>query len=331
MAKPLSASPQEGTDTLRVRLGQTLSRLDPMLDALFLWRPILFIPAWIVAAAGLSAGQWVNQPDFIWHTEWSWRSLVIFTGLSLTVGASFARGQLAHGGPAGKGHPRVRDWVWGLDKFERRLTWTGLGLGLVLLWPAGWPALMWAGVIFLLWGVLFSRAPAFWGGKPALETAVHVLAAMALFQVGWAASGAPWGRSLELAGPYALVFAGIGVHFALMTSPEAQATTTRPSARQVAVASAVATLLTLGAALWGSRNGDPVIATAATLTLPFYLVALVYQRERDLVRSGHYAVMVGGIFVGARYPWLFPPVIVVFYVSRFYYKRRLGTVHPSLS
>ncbi|MEE9163050.1 MAG: hypothetical protein V3U35_08805 [Candidatus Neomarinimicrobiota bacterium] len=331
MAKPLAASPPEGADKLRVRIGLSLERLDPVLDALFLWRPILLIPAWIAAAAGLSAGQWVNQPDLIWHTEWSWRSLLMFTGLSLTVGASFARGQLAQGASPEKGHPRIRDWAWGLDAFERRLTWTGLGLGLVLLLPAGWLALAWAGVTFLLWGVLFSRAPAFWRDRPALETAVHSLAATTLFLVGWAASGAPWSRSMVLAAPYMLAFAGIGVHFALLAGPGELATASRPSTRQVATASAVAMVLTLAAALWGSRNGDPVIATAATLTLPFYLVALVYKRERDLVRSGHYAILIGGIFVGARYPWLYPPIIAVFYLSRFYYKRRLGTVHPSLS
>ncbi len=305
-------------------------KFDPVLNALFLFRPTLFIPALIISVAGLAAGRATFQRYFFWRADWSWTGLLLFTGVTLITAASFANAKPGEGGElALKGYPSPPAAGAGTADTARRLGRIVLVLGLVLMLPAGWLAVAGGGALYLFWGQLYAARVALWKSNLALETALHTWAGMALFYIGWAASGAPLTGNLPVAAPYALMLAAFGAHIAITHGPAEDRAAALPSRNLVAGVSAFAVTATVLAAALGMKFSDPVISTSAILTLPFFVVALVLRRNRDIVYSSRYGLLIIGILVGSRYPWLYVPTILLFYLSRYYYRRHLGLLHPT--
>lgn len=338
MAKTNSIHAQTEQSSLKGALDRLLDRFYPRLDWFFLLRPVVFIPVWTTIAAGLSVGHWLSRSDLFWHVAWNWGILLLFIGVTLITGAAFIRVQLQAGGETEiKGYPSVLDEGNLSSAVARRLSWISLGLGLVLVLPGGWLAVLAGAALFMVWGLLYGTTSFLWKGRPAVEAIIHALAGAALFCLGWAASGASLEGSLNLAAPYVLAFAGVGALTAITPGPRYPADRPRPWADlrgapgtvTITVTLAAAAAMAIMATVWGYRNGDPVISTTAVLTLPFYAVALIYRRELDVVRTSRYSVLIFVIFVGARYPLLFLPVIFDFYLSRYYYRRRFGFLHPA--
>lgn len=330
MAKTNSTHAQTEQSSLKEVLDRLLDRFYPRLDWIFLLRPVVFIPVWTTTAAGLSVGHWLSRSDLFWHVAWNWDLFLLFIGVTLISGAAFIRVQLQAGGETEiKGYPSVLDEGNLSSAVARRLSWISLGLGLVLVLPGGWLAVLAGAALFMVWGLLYGTTSFLWKGRPAVEAIIHALAGAALFYLGWAASGAPLEDSLNLAAPYVLAFAGVGALTATTPGPRYPADRPRLGTNTITVTLAAAAAMAIMATVWGYRNGDPVISTTAVLTLPFYAVALIYRRELDVVRTSRYSVLIFMIFVGARYPLLFLPVIFDFYLSRYYYRRRLGFVYPA--
>ena len=316
---------------MRTFLEPFLDKLDPLLDGLFLFRPTLFIPAWIITAAGLGIGHWLEHRNLFWHVAWNGGIFLLFAGVALIVSAAFARGYASDGREASiKGYPALPELRAQYEKFVGRFAWTGLGVGLLLVLPQGWLAVAGGLALFLVWGLVYASRPDLWKNRPAVETALHVLAGSALLLMGWAASGAGLFGNLHLFGPYLLTLAALLATGSITPGPVHAGKKPPPSARSMGLVSIVGTVLLLWAAIWAYRIGNPVISTGAALVIPFFIVASLYRRIRDLVRAGRYAILIGAIFVGARYPLLFPPLIFIFFLSRYYHRRRFGLLHPAL-
>jgi hypothetical protein len=316
--------------TLAVALNWLFERLYPQMDWVFLSRPVLFLFTWTMVAAGLGAGAWVTNPDLFWRVGLHWDILAVFAGATLVTSAAFLK---THVLPEGelqiKGFPTILKGGENSNRILPWVSWAFLGIGLLLMLPGGWLAPAAGLVLFLVWGVLYSSTPALWKRSQAIEALVHILAAGALFYIGWGASGAPLAESLNLAAPYLWGVASVSFLTVLVPGPSLPDDTPLPGPTAITVYSALAALCALTATIWGYRNGDPVIATTAVITLPFHAVGLYYRRLDDVVRTQRYAILIFVIFVGARYPWLFVPVIVVFFLARYYFRRRFGWLHPA--
>ncbi len=330
MDKPQSTSKQADKSALKTVINSLLDRLYPRLDWLFLLRPEIFIPVWTTTVAGLGVGRWVSQPDLFWHLAWNWKIFLLFTGLSLISGAASIRCQLlAQEKTENGGYLSVLGNANVSSDRAGRLSWIILGLGLVMVIPAGWLALLTSAAIFLVWGLLYGRKPVNLMGSLTIEMVIHVMACTALFYLGFAASGAPLKGSLNLAAPYIIAFTGVSVLEVIIATAYRSKGTIKLNKLIITIMLAVATILAVITTIWGYSNGDPVISTTAVLTLPFYAVALYYHRELDVVRTSRYSILIFVIFVGARHPWLFVPIIIDFYLSRYYYRRRFGILHPA--
>lgn len=307
-----------------------IDRVMSILDRLFLLRPPLFFPVWIATAAGLGVGRWVAEPELFWRIGWNGWIVLLFVGMTLLSGAAFVLAQVARAG--------ARSFERSLSVIDRggiapdrarRLAWIYLAVGLVLIFPSGALTVLAAMILFLAWGGLDSVMPSIWRSNPLVQTARHLVAAASLFYVGWGASGAPLTASPGLALPYILGFGAIGALVTLSSGAASPSTGSRPGALRLMVTLLVATAAVVGALLQGYANGDPVVSTATALALPFFVVALIYRRDIDTARTIRYALLIVAIFVGVRYPLLFIPLALNFYLCRYYYQRRFGVVYPT--
>ena len=103
-----------------------------------------------------------------------------------------------------------------------------------------------------------------------------------------------------------------------------------PSKVKMAPMLSIVVILTFLATVLGTYNNDPMISTVAAVYSPFPLVALIFPAAvRHLQRCRIYVVFFPAMFLAMRFPWFLFPVILLFWILRYYHYFCHGTVHPS--
>ena len=75
---------------------------------------------------------------------------------------------------------------------------------------------------------------------------------------------------------------------------------------------------------------DPVVSTAAAVSIPFPLIALIWPNHvRHLQRARFYPLFTFAMFLSVRAAWFLVPLAVLFFTLRMVNYFRYGIVHPS--
>ena len=91
----------------------------------------------------------------------------------------------------------------------------------------------------------------------------------------------------------------------------------------------VAILFLFGSVFIGFINDDPVIATAALVSLPFLIVLLFGKHVKHLERAKFYPIFIFAMFVVSREAWFIMPLLLLFFVLRWYNYLRHQKVIPT--
>ena len=84
------------------------------------------------------------------------------------------------------------------------------------------------------------------------------------------------------------------------------------------------------AMLLGIFLEDPVVSTAAAVSIPFPLIALIWPNHvRHLQRARFYPLFTFAMFLSVRAAWFLLPLVVLFFTLRMVNYFRYGIVHPS--
>ena len=84
------------------------------------------------------------------------------------------------------------------------------------------------------------------------------------------------------------------------------------------------------AMLLGIFLEDPVASTAAAISIPFPLIALIWPNHvRHLQRARFYPLFTFAMFLSVRAAWFLLPLAVLFFTLRMVNYFRYGIVHPS--
>ena len=76
---------------------------------------------------------------------------------------------------------------------------------------------------------------------------------------------------------------------------------------------------------------DPVVSTAAAVSIPFPLIALIWPNHvRHLQRARFYPLFTFAMFLSVRAAWFLVPLAVLFFTLRMVNYFRYGIVHPSV-
>ena len=74
---------------------------------------------------------------------------------------------------------------------------------------------------------------------------------------------------------------------------------------------------------------DPLLSVTTLCSLPFLLYALFRNFNKDLVRAVRYPVFIFNFFVFTIFPYLSIPLLVTFYISKYYYWHRFNVHFPT--
>ena len=90
-----------------------------------------------------------------------------------------------------------------------------------------------------------------------------------------------------------------------------------------------ASLIMLIVFIFSIYVNDPLLSVTSICCLPFLLYALFRNFNKDLVRSVRYSIFICNFFIFTIYPWIAIPLILIFYISKYYYWHRLDIHFPT--
>ena len=74
---------------------------------------------------------------------------------------------------------------------------------------------------------------------------------------------------------------------------------------------------------------DPIASTATLVSIPFFFMTVIRRMEKDVLRAIRYPIFILNFFALSVYPWLFLPLIITFYLSKYYYWHRFDLHYPT--
>jgi hypothetical protein len=161
----------------------------------------------------------------------------------------------------------------------------------------------------------------------------HLLLSYVLFLLGWFShSPADFLTALVRAWPYVGGYLAVILVYAIAIDREQSTdrwSVHSQSQRQLYLALALG--LDLFAAGLGYGLDDPVSSTAATVYLPFLLVALVGRHVRHVQRTRIYPVLIWAAFVTSREGWFLFPLLLLFFALRYYHYFRHRIIYPTFA
>jgi len=314
------------------------------LDALFLMRPTLFFPVWIMIIAGVSAANGVLNPEIYWMTDLNWPMILMFAGLTLVSGSTFIKNQLMD-----VDTDKINEKLFLLEEEAitassgERLAKIAFIGGMIFVGAGSFIkfgqtgristllVFIWAILLYQMWGLLYSTKRYNWARTPLLGNLANGIAGLALFMAGWSFVSGDILAGIVASFPYLLAFSAVTLLTAIpdLKGDLAAEKITFPAKFGIPVTIAVGTLLAALSASLGYYLNDPVISTSSIVSVPFFLVALAYLKDHHILRAIRYPIFILAMFLSVRYPWFFVAVLVTFFIARYYYYFRFGLLYPT--
>jgi len=312
----------------------------PIFDLFFLLRPPLFFPVWVMITVGMAMAKMQFTEHPIWIVEFDLKVLFMFIGFTFISSSAFILNQ-------------IKD-IEG-DKVNNKLFLVGnkievpkAELLMKILFVVGIISLIIAGFwisiiglfLFLFWGILYNLQPVEGKRKPILGAVINAMAGFLLYLAGWTIvfTNENDGFFTKIGSdlfvtitPYILSFVSVSL---LTTIPDRKGDS-ETDAKTFAVKFGkfptilIATILVILAFVIAFILGDPISSTATIVAIPFFLVTVFRRKESDVLRTIRYSIFLLTFFVMVVYPWLFPPVFIVFYLSKYYYWHRFNLHYPT--
>jgi 4-hydroxybenzoate polyprenyltransferase len=300
-----------------------------LLDYFFLLRPTLFFPVWTYFLAGQHGGAQLGTgtAEFFHAVPSVW----ILSAVTLLMGSVFILNQIQDvetDRMNGKQFLLVSGVISGRNAMIEAVVLCLLGLGL-----AFWTDLL-LGIgfltLFLLGGILYNYPPAIWKNHPILGMAVNVVGGMLIFDAGWVAGGG------DQAIPPQVIAYGLGATAVFLN-------TTLPDMKGDAKTGKITFGVRYGigkTAVWALafESFTVVLSWAlrewylfvpSALVLPLFVYAAARRRLSDTVRATKFSVLALAGSVCIQFPFYLALIFGVFFLSRWYYKKRFRFDYPN--
>ena len=299
-------------------------KLVKYLDLLFILRPSLFFPVWIMIASGMITSSMQNDRFRIWINEFNLNTFLVFLGVTIICGATFIINQMQDIVSDQENDKLVlfkeKMTQSTADRFYKIL----MIVSIIILIPTGVINIVLGLLLFLIWGVLYNLKPFEFKQTPILGAIINLMAGLILFLIGWSLNVDINFQALILAAPYLLCFTAVSVLTAIpdMRGDKKINKNTIPVLYGERITIFFAAVFVLIAFGLGYQNDDPIISTASLVSLPFYVFNVFSLKLNNILRTIRFSIFNLGFFLMSVYPYLFLAFFVNFYLVKYYYWHR---------
>lgn len=302
------------------------------LDYLFIFRPTLFFPVWIVTLSGLSGAMYYNNNPVWWNYQVEFTNILAFIFITLATGASFILNQ-------------VRDIE--TDKINQKLFLISEGhvsveiankiaFGAIIVSLAGllfidYKIFLLMGLLVLFGGYIYNYPPFEWKNKPILGILVNFISGLFLFLSGWEMAGFGLKGAIVYSIPYLSAWTAVAI---LTTLPDKKGD---EESDKVTISVKVSNRNTvlfasgwlIGCFLLSLYNQDPIISLPALLSIPLFIITIINPVNTWILRSIRFPILFLGLMLCCEYPLFFLVILANYYLGKVYYISRFNLDYPT--
>ncbi len=329
---PQTSQPKRFLDRLIGKGENFLKKVIQPLDYLFIFRPTLFFPVWIMSLAGYNAFFRFNGNPVWWSWHFDGLIFLNFVAITLAAGATFIINQLQDI-ETDKINKKLflisENYV--KPEIARRIAFWTIGLTLLFFLLYDWQLFITMSGVVLIWGYFYNYKPFIWKDKPVLGMVNNFTSGLCLFLSGWGLAGYGQWKAFGYATPY--LFAWLAVSM-LTTIPdqkgdcEVKKTTFAVKFGVTGTVWAATISLALSFGL-GMYLDDPVISLAALLSSPLYIIMVFKPNRAWVLRAIRYPMLFIALALCVEFPIFFIVILINFYLSRIYYNLRFNLNYPT--
>ncbi len=308
------------------------------LDYLFLLRPTLFFSVWVMIVMGMATARIHSSLPAVGILQISYSTLFIFIGVSLVSASAFILNQIMD-----VDSDSVNKKLFLVGKHispekSKKVAHLSAVTGFVFTLLGNWVTSIAALLLYLFWGILYNQPPFQWKKKPIAGWMVNILSGLLLYFIGWMIISTSNEYSFPglvelfmITLPYIFCFASVAL---LTTLPDVEGDEfagdkTFPLVFGKNTTLVIAFILPVGAFIIGLKNADPLASTASITAIPFFVFALFRRLDKDILRAIRYPIFILNFFALTVYPYLAIPLIITFYLSKYYYWHRFNLHYPT--
>ena len=315
-------------------------KLVPKLDIVFLLRPTLFFSVWVMVVIGMASAQMHLVGHPLWITELSWKTFLVFMGLTFVSSSAFILNQISD-----EESDAVNKKLFLVGKYissEKSQSISNILLisGLVISLVVNWFTAILVGCIYLVWGIINNWQPFNWKRKPIFGWLANSVVGGLLFAVGWflvMKNQLNNGINIldialfEYMTPYLLCFSSVALLIALpdIKGDKKSGDRTFPIAYGEMSILFLSLIIICVAFIFALHHGNPLASTALLVSIPFFVFTVIRRFDKDVLRAIRYPIFILNFFALSIYPWLFVPLLITFYLSKYYYWHRFNLHYPT--
>ncbi|HEX9934180.1 MAG TPA: UbiA family prenyltransferase [bacterium] len=298
-----------------------------LLDYVFLLRPTLFYPVWTFYLAGFWSGCRSSgaRPSFAFL-------LASLSALTALLGGVYILNQIEDR-KTDRANGKLFLLANGIVPARTAVLEAVLlvSAGLLVCTFLQFRLGLLAAAIFLFTGIFYNYTPFTWKDKPIAGLATNVIGGVLIYAAGWhSAGGRVWLPPESSAYACAVAAAYLCTALPDIRGDRRTGKVTFPvrwGVRYTVIWSMVFEVMSALASLW-FRNW--ILFIPAALALPFFVRAALSRSVPDSVRAAKLSIAGLAAAVSVVYPLTVVPLLGVYGLSKFYYRKRFDFDYPSL-
>ena len=91
----------------------------------------------------------------------------------------------------------------------------------------------------------------------------------------------------------------------------------------------ISLILVLSSFIYSLIFRDPLASTSIAVCIPFFVYAVFRNFQKDILRAIRYPIAILNLFMMFVYPYLFIGILIIFYLSKYYYWHRFNLHYPT--
>ena len=315
---------------MKVKLPEKLVK---PLDYLFIFRPTLFFPVWIITLARYSAYFTFREQALWWVLDFNIKLVFNFIFVTAVAGATFIYNQLMD-----ISTDKVNKKLFLISeeyvrpKVAKRIANLSLVLsGVYFLATFQFITFVFIAFFTLLWGYLYNFKPFCWKDKAVQGLLVNIGGGFLLFVAGWSMAGGIGLDTALFSLPYMFAFGAVTL---LTTIPDyegdlASGKSTFAVRFGFNITIYLSVIFVFLALILGMYFKDPVISLPSLISIPLYVILLFKRNIPWVFRCIRYPILFLGLILCVQFPYFFILLVINYYLSRIYYLSRFGLDYPT--
>ncbi|MAA51233.1 MAG: hypothetical protein CMG76_01715 [Candidatus Marinimicrobia bacterium] len=313
-------------------------KIVPLLDVIMITRLSYFFGVWAMVCIGMYLGDLINNSVDINSTTLSIPTSILFLGISFICASIFIVNQIYD-----LEVDEINNKAKIIDNFisigfSKKILFFLLSTGFLLIIFIDILVVFPMLLLYLICGILFTNQNFNFKQNMFMNFLFYIILALFLILSGLIYSRndmniiSLFSLSLKFILLFLLIYGAVVLAINILDQEGDRKSNriTIPQNIGIRFTSIIAFLMCLFSFFIGLLLEEPLSVVCSISSIPFFLYLIFRGKEKDVIRSIRYPILLINFYLFMIFPLLFYPIVITYYISKYYYWHRFSLHYPTL-